>query len=239
MKYNGYRFEQHDKDREREYDKKHLADCKEVKTYKLSPEEIEARYGSCKGSGEYISPMLKVRNLTKREDDDDMAIHDRQETLEAVKKVMEQQNITEHIPGAATLAKYAKKYEQSIYHHFGGVAGLSEEIGLPVYADWKTAKRLEAKKLEQIEDVPEEEFEKVYVKAQPEPLVFTVKSEDKSEKCPLFAEYQKKVDECMGLEIEIIGLWNQREDKQAQLLKLENWLEGFEAAAKLAGVSLE
>ena len=241
MRYYGHRFEQLDKEREREYNEKHLADCKEVKTYKLSPEEIEARYGKCTGSGKYIDSLVDVRNLTRKDDEDMPALlKTKEETIGAVKALMELKGIEDHLPTASVIAKNLKSYEPTIYKVFGGVDGLAEAIGVPSYAAYKKMlKERDSVGIRPIEDMPEEEFEKVYVKAHPEPLVFTVTSEDKPVRCPLFAEYQKKVDECMGLEIEIIGLWNQREDKQAQLLKLENWLEGFEAAAKLAGVSLE
>lgn len=259
MRYYGHHFEQLDKEREREYDEKHLADCKEVKTYKLSPEEIEARYGKCTGSGKYIGPLVDVRNLSKREDDEDMAIHDKQETLNAVLKVMEDQGITEHIPGAAVLAKHAKKYEQSIYHHFGGAFGLSEAIGLPVYQDWKNAEKAKAKlseikpaKIEPIEDVSEERFEEAYAAAHQEPEVITMVDEPiiyteeqtyEPEKAvqdqKVFDAYAHKVAQYEKLSVDILDCMKIENDLRKRQEELNIWLKGFEAAAKLAGVSLE
>lgn len=247
MRYYGHRFEQLDPEREREYNEKHLADCLEVKTYKLTPEEIEARYVSCKGSGKYIDSLVDVRNLTTRKDDEDMAvIKPREEILEVVKKMMEEQNITEHAPGAKHISKHLKRYEVSIYEVFGGMQGLADELGMITLSEYNKRKNFEsntklrkAKKPEPIVDIPAKEFGAIEPKSHYEVEYMTITSGDNVVRCPLLAEYQKKVDECMSLEVEIIGLWNQREDKQAELLKLENWLEGFEAAARLVGVSLE
>ena len=245
MRYYGHRFERRDPDREKEYDEKHLADCREVKTYKLMPEEIKARYGDCKGQGEKASPLANIRNLGEKTEVDEMGkIYDIDETMNAVKATMEKLGITEHCLGARDIARNIKKYESTIYGPIGGMTGLADRLGLPTLAEYKKMKLKEF----------EEASKKVVVK-EPEVVTMTtadalreviekhgvtVDEHEAAEKqCPVFAEYSKKVNECQKYMIELKEVYNKQSELQQEVKRLEIWLDGFEKAAELAGVSLE
>ena len=228
MAYWAPKFEHRNKQREAEYDEKHLSDCKEVKTYKLTPEEIEARYGDCKGQGEKVSSLANVRNLTNKVEVDEMGkIYETGEVIEAVKKTMEELNITEHSIGARDISKHLKKYETTIYNVMGGMTGLADALGLPTIAEYKK---------EQAKNVGEPKAKK---EAAPEVVTMTSEPVKQDTTCPVFAEYSKKVNECTKYMIELKETYDKQSNLQQKLKALEIWLEGFEAAAKLAGVSLE
>ena|GEM_PF-4441139 len=181
MNYNNFKFERRDLEREAEYETKHLADCNEVKTYKLTPEEIEKRYGACKGSGKKIGSLINVRNLKKKDDDEVAKIYDANEVIEAVKNFMEESGITEHVPAWSAMSKKLKKYEKTIYGPIGGMTGLADKLGVPTLHEYKNIQKaaanleiLRSKMIKPIKDVSEERFEEEIAAVHPIPEVMTV-----------------------------------------------------------------
>lgn len=226
MTYNNFKFERRDLEREAEYETKHLADCNEVKTYKLTPDEIEKRYGACKGSGKKIGSLINVRNLKKKDDDEMAKIYDANEVIEAVKNFMEEVGITEHVPAWSAMSKKLKKYEKTIYGPIGGMTGLADKLGVPTLHEYKNIQKaaanleiLRSRMIKPIKDVSEERFEEEIAAVHPVPEVMTVTAD-----APLELSATPEVNNDLNVAekslrevIETIGVHVDKEELQASM----------------------
>jgi len=130
MNYDNYKFERRNREYETAWEDDHLSDCKTVKSYKMSPEEIEARYGNLKG-GQKVSTLAKEMVNPKLRARSEDVMMTRDEVVTGIKKLMDEQGIIDHLPKSTEIAKQSKALEKALYHHFpGGSNAIAQEIGV-------------------------------------------------------------------------------------------------------------
>ena len=186
------------------------------------------------------------------------------QVLVEIRKLMDELGCVGYMPNIKEITKKSKSLEKDMYYHFGGVNAVADELGIMPYAKYKAAEKMKAEKakaklseikpakIEPIEDVSEERFEEAYAAAHQEPEVITMVDEPiiyteeqtyEPEKAvqdqKVFDAYAHKVAQYEKLSVDILDCMKIENDLRKRQEELNIWLEGFEAAAKLAGVSLE